>query len=268
MRILRNAKHALFACLVGSWTVSVSATPVVIDDFSGALNPAYVQSYAFIGTNAATIAYDTSTNPGSLTYSYTGATSSSQAVQTELLRNDYKLLNDGDWVQIKSTIHVTSAGSSNGTRLFGGIAVGLVGDTDRNDVAAVYMRSDGSLTVQYNNAGTITADNLVAAGGLFAAITGPADSIPVWTRLTRASSTSLIPAYSTDGINFTSGSAVPIVDLAGLGVGVYNGNATTSRTGTVLYDDLTLNVVPEPSALILVTFGMLGLQFVRKKRRK
>jgi hypothetical protein len=61
---------------------------------------------------------------------------------------------------------------------------------------------------------------------------------------------------------------VPIVDLAGLGVGVYNGNATTSRTGTVLYDDLTLNVVPEPSALILVTFGMLGLQFVRKKRRK
>lgn len=268
MTIQRNVKLALFVGLIGSWTVSASATPVVIDDFSGALNPAYVQSYAFIGTNAAAITYDTTTNPGSLTYSYSGATSSSQAVQTELLRNDYKLLNDGDWVQVKASIQVTSAGSSNGTRLFGGIAVGLVGDTDRNDVAAVYLRSDGSLTVQYNNAGTITADNLVAAGGLFTAITGPADSIPVWTRLTRASATSLIPAYSTDGINFTSGSAVPIVDLAGLGVGVYNGNATTSRTGTVLYDDLTLNVVPEPSALALATLGMIGLQFVRLKWRK
>jgi hypothetical protein len=264
--VIRRLRLVCAGCLIFS-AATASATPVVIDDFSGSLNPAYVQAYAFVGSNAAVITYDTTTNPGSLTYGYTGASSSSQAVQTDLLRDDYKLLTDGDWVQIKTTINVTSAGTSNPTRMFGGVAVGLKGDATRNNIAAVYVRSDGSASVQYNNSG-IVADTLAVAGSLFATISGPGTSIPVWTRLTRASATSLIPAYSTDGINFTSGSAVPIVNLSGLGIGVYNGNATTSRTGTVLYDDLTVNIIPEPTAIFLVSIGSIGIVFFSGLRKR
>jgi hypothetical protein len=255
------------AALAISCAAAASAAPIVIDDFSGSLNPAYGQASAFTGTNTAVITYDTTTNSGSLTYSYTNASSSSQAVQTSLLRDDYKLLTDGDWVQIKATINVTSAGTSNPTRMFGGVAVGLKGDTTRDNIAAVYVRSDGSVSAQYNN-GAIATDTLAAAGVVFPNISGPGTSIPVWTRLTRASATSLIPAYSTDGTNFTSGSAIPIVNLSGLGIGVYNGNATTSRTGTVLYDDLTVDIVPEPTALLLGCIGSFGLVFLAGFRKR
>jgi hypothetical protein len=257
------------AVLVMSAVTTASAAPIVIDDFDNdTLNPAYVQSKVVAAGTAPTSVYDTTTNTDKLTWSYTSANSSS-GNQYVLLRNDYQLLNDGDWVQITATLDLVSGTTATG--LYGGIAVGLTSATDRNNMFSVYVRSNGNVSVLYNNAGTITAPDI--ATGVFPSMTGPSVSIPLWLRITRVSDTSVAASYSTDGTTFSSGTSLasyPISSLsaATMGVGVFDGNAINNRKGTVIFDNLTLDVVPEPSAIALSLLGLLGLGLAGLRKRK
>jgi hypothetical protein len=89
-------------------------------------------------------------------------------------------------------------------------------------------------------------------------------------RLTRISSTSVLPEYSTNGgLNFNAAGGIQTV-LGFNALGVYNGNARSSAVGTVVFDDLIFNPlpVPEPSTLLLTAAGIAGLIVRNRARRR
>jgi hypothetical protein len=262
-------------------SVPAQAAIIVVDDFtSDTLNASYQQSNV-TSSGAATITYNTSDSavytPGSLsfpdklTYSFT-STASSAATQSVLIRDDYKLLTDGDWVQITSNINSASATTgTNGGRLSGGLAMIVKGDTGYTNLYALYMRATKDLTslrgtgLTTNTATTVTNLSSIAL------------TDPVTYRFTRLSPTTLLSEYSTNwdpltqtGTFTTAAASVTVPDFSTLGFGVFNGNATTSNTGTISFDNLTANIqsVPEPSTYLLGTLGLLGLGVLCKKTQR
>lgn len=258
-------------------SVSAHAAIIVLDDFTtDTLDPSYQQSNV-TSSGAATITYnasDTATyNPGAvsfpdkLTYSFT-TTAGSTATQSVLIRDDYKLLTDGDWVQITSNINSASATTgTNGGRLGGGLAMIVKGDTGYTNLYALYMRATKDLT---SLRGTGPTTNSVTTVTNLSSI---ALTAPVTYRFTRLSATTLMSEYSTNwdpilqtGTFTTAAASVTVPDFSTLGFGVFNGNATTSNTGTISFDNLTVNIVPEPSTNLLSVLGLVGLGFVRRKK--
>jgi hypothetical protein len=252
-RSIRKLVAVGAASLVSS-AVSAAAAIITVDDFSSpTVNPAYVQSNTvFTATNSAAITYETTTNPGKLTWGFNGATGGSGAtIQAVLLRDDYTLANDGDWVQITVNLN---AGTANSTSVWGGLTLHTKGATNTTNQFGMFIRGSRRLSYGIIGGTFSNLDNAIAN-----------QQDPIILRATRASSTSVTASYSIDGgANFTSlttGSPFTVPNLSTLAFGPWNGNTVSTATGTASYDNLEINVVPEPSAIAVSFLGLLGLGF-------
>jgi hypothetical protein len=259
-RLARNLA-VVSAAMLASVAVTASATVITVDDFSSpTVDPAYVQSNTvFTATNSAAITYETTSNPGTLTWGFTGATGGSSAtIQTVLLRDDYTLANDGDWVQITVTLN---SGTANSTSVWGGLTLHPKGATNNTNQFGLFIRGTRRLSYGVIGGTFTNLDNAIAN-----------QQDPIILRATRASATSVTASFSIDGgANFTplpTGSPFAVADLSTLAFGPWNGNTVSSALGSVSYDNLEINVVPEPSAIAVGLLGLLSLGFAGLTRRQ
>jgi hypothetical protein len=291
----------VFSCVAASLLLTASPTHaaiIVVDDFDGdslsasasGVGTTYQQTdtatsssatilfatndatsygvYSTLATNAETTGPFT-TYPNKLTYSFTTTATNTQT-QTVLIRDDYKLLTDGDWVQVTSSINSSSIATGsvggNGDRLYGGLALIEKGDTTNADLYGLYFRRSKALTSQRGSVSTNVAT--LSSLGL---------SDPVTYRFTRIDATHLLSEYSTNwdpltqtGTFATAVASVTVPDFSTLGFGIVAGGATNSNKGTISFDNLTANIapVPEPATYLMGAIGVLVLGIVRRRTRR
>jgi hypothetical protein len=176
---------------------------------------------------------------------------------------------DGESVQITAQIPSLPTGGSPAD-LFGGLVLhpttkslptpAVSSDSSRIDLLSINIDGSGRVIVQTGN----TQPFVSLAGTILI-------GSDVVLRFTRTSATTVLPEYSTDGGLIFNAAGGPQTVLGFNALGVYNGNARSSAIGTVIFDDLILNVplaIPEPSTFLLAAVGMLGLAMrMRSKRR-
>lgn len=234
------------------------AATIVIDDFGGdTLSAEWNQSNVLaVAGNDAVVTFDTTTNDDRLTYRFT--TTTNNAVQTTLLRDDYSLANDGDMLDITLTLQGDSASAN----LLAGLVLdsGTETPTARDNLLMLLLVGNGRIIAQQN----VTQSNGTASG-----------LVPIGTsatlRMQRMSATQVALLYSLDGVNFTQlGGAGFNYNVAGFNsLGVIGGSARTTPTNAAaIFDDLTLTSVPEPatSALAMVGIGLAVAAGARRRR--
>lgn len=277
---MRSLRKSVWSAVAGSFIALAanvaSAALVTIDDFNidnanvGA-GLTYTQSNVSIGSfintvgnSAPTVVFDTTSNADKLTYTFSGGvgnTGSQGFTQTVLLRNDYKLLNDGEWFQL--TVNINSGAAAD---ILAGLVLAPLGATNRDNMVSINAFA-GNARIRGN----------VPNGLGNAAIADSANNVftvpnSVLLRITRQSLTTVAMSYSTDnGANFTAfGGIVNVPDLTTLAVGMYAGNGRSDRLGTSSFDNLVINQVPEPHSIAMAVIGMSGVAFCgwRAKGRK
>lgn len=229
--VSRGSNGLLKFLLAGSLLLTAgaatsSAAVIMIDDFSSeTLSPEYVKSVTVMGSDGlADVTFDTTTNPGKLTAIPT--TTSTKTWQIALLRDDYRLLNDGDWVQVTAKIKEDSVVNS---QFLGGLYLNTKGATLNASQFQVFLRGSRALFISPNQsvANAITAVN-----------------DPIILRATRLSATSLRASYSVDGGTtfINAGNPVTVPDVSQWGIGVQLGNLNNATlSGAFLFDDLMMN---------------------------
>lgn len=234
-----------------------AATTIVIDNFdSDTLDPEWNYTAVLFQAGAtATPNYNTVTNPDKLTYSYTGA--NGNAIQTSLLRDDHVLATDGDYLEVTASIpSVTGASTFN---LFGGLMIDSGSETpaNRSNMTTIVLAANRRIFAQQNDVQTNSVSDAFTLGS------------EVVLRITRVTGTSVSLSYSTNaGATFaTLGGDGFTYNVTGFNaLGFYNGNARSSATGVVTYDNLTMITVPEPSALLLASLGLTVVAVRIRKR--
>jgi hypothetical protein len=261
MRLSRLFSAAASAVMLVCVTTVSHAGLITIDDFSGPLdlyhavdnpNGKWFQSNALnTAGNNAVVTYSTATNPGELTYSFT--TSTNNAVQTTLLRDDYKLENIGDYFQVKMRVPTYTGNTSN---VLGGLVLDSSSKTpfnDRTNIIALEMT--GTLRVR------------TTANGVNQTVSEPVFAYDqnVLLRMTLTGVNQVTGSYSlNNGTSFTS---FPALNVAGFkAVGVFGGNARSNAIATLVFDDFLKYSVPEPSGFILAMVGFGAC--VRMGRRR
>lgn len=235
---------------------------ITIDNFdSNVLDSAWVQSNAHVHASAnATVTYSTTTNDNKLTHSFTAPTNNNNHTQTTLLRDDVSLANDGDYLQVTVRIPPITGTESD---VLGGLALDSATKTPgtRATLYSLQLLGYGAIRAEFagTNYGTTPNDTF-------------AEGAEVVLRITRESPTTVTPSYSLDGgSNFTVlslGSNLPPHNIGGFhSLGFIVGNSRFRTPATVVFDDLVMNIVPEPSGLYLASFGCIaGLRFARGRK--
>lgn len=264
----------LIACVVLlslAVAVPASAETIMIDDFnSTTLNANWVESRVLDQGSSATIAYDTSTNPGVLTYSQSGY--DSKVVQSVLLRKDVGL-------GVGETLVVDTANVSNwtqpptgasGEESWGGLVIAMdtgISGVRKNYVYIGYYLKGGSSTGKINayyfhNTDTTTLEYDTYIGS---PLTGSVEHLFI---TQTSEGTYDVGYYVTGDAERTVLKSGIVADAGyelGNAIGVFN---DVRYNGQVMYDNFRKEVVPEPSTLVLLACGLFGLLAYAWKKQK
>ncbi len=226
----------------------------IVDDFENdTLSSEWNQNLVLSQGAGATVSYDTTTNDGTLTHSFTGANGNAQ--QTMLLRDDVTL-GVGEYMQSK--VRTNNTGGEN-SQLFIGLAIDQGSETpaDRSNLVALMIdartSSNGQVAVQVGTGQSVMTSVTILPDTWY------------WLRITRTDATTLDFSFSSNGTDYTAfdGNTFDSATITGVAaVGYFNGNARSTGTGTTQADDL--QIIPEPASLALIGLG--GLMIARRRR--
>jgi hypothetical protein len=247
-RTLVGAAFAVFCATLAA--LPVSAT--VIDDFSGdSLDANWVQSRVLtVGTGSYSFG---TTSPVAGALNVTMSDFSGTAVQDLLLRSDYTLgIGDTLWTDVVSPQTISD---------LSGLTIGVgTGITDRTNmlcfscmaskVEGVYFDKDGN----YTFGGAVTGLSLGSSSRLFI-------------KMTSATTYDVGYDLGTGGGPVTAHTFTVADGSPSLGAAV--GYITDLRgNGSVAFDNLQINGIPEPSACTIMVTGVIGLAaYAWRKRR-